>query len=281
MKAKIFSNSKSSNQKVLKIYQYVIENKESKNWELRNNLELHNLLMDLSKDDFDELVFSFSFWNTLEQNIVSDCVAYGIDGKYNPLYTNEKRLAAQKLYSKMKKGFSHPELKKWKKDYRVHSKTKSNNLKVLELYNHLLKYQYWDSDYWTLGGGNQELLTRLTGYNEIDWEDLNKDIINWSLNDKDILIEALSDEYEAYYFRDNGVLTIYVGYFLMDLYEKKMVSGENIGSFAYVMLESNFLETQFLKEMKGWLIKNGFEHGWDGHPWNPIEHINTLLNKNR
>lgn len=68
-------------------------------------------MIETSENDWNILITDFSNWTEFEQNIVSDCVAYGIDGKFDIKYDNEQRLLAQKLFSMMQNGFSHPEIK--------------------------------------------------------------------------------------------------------------------------------------------------------------------------
>lgn len=280
---KLFSNSKSSNQNVLKVYHYITKHKKSTTWELKENLELHNLLMKFSENDWNSLIIDFSNWNELEQNILSDCVAYGIDGKYEPNYTNDKRLLAQKLYSKMHNGFSHPEIKKWKKNYKIHSKTQSKNPNVLSVYNYMLKHEYDDSDFWSLGGGSQEIQNRLNNFKIKDWEDLKKDIFNWEEDQKNTVLESIA-------FGFDGMFTPYLkeevipeaGNFLLDIFSLI----DDIDIRYDIAYSSNFINRSNTKQieklifMRNWMLENGFDSKeWIESSINPLKNIEEAIEK--
>lgn len=272
---RLFSNTKSSNQNVLKIYNYVKNNKESETWEVKENLNLHILLMELSENDWNSLVTDFSNWNELEQNILSDCVAYGISGRYETKYTNKKILIAHKLYSKMQKGFSHPEVKKWKKDYKVHSKTKSQNPQILDVYDILLKNEYTDSDYWALGGGSQEIQNKLNSFSDKDWEDLKQDIINWSEDDRDILIESVAFGFDKMFtpYLKNEMISR-AGKFLLDLFILNVGCRYEIAYFSFFIAQSDLNSLKDLETLRTWLRASGYE----SENWQKSEEINPLKN---
>ena len=281
MTEKLFLNSKSSNQNILKIYNYVNKNKESETWESKEIIELHTFLIGLSENDWNSLIVDFSNWSELEQNIVSDCVAYGIDGKFEDKYTNEKRLLAQNLYSKMQNGFSHPEIKKWKKNFRVHSKTKSQNSKVLGVYDYLLKNEYIDSDYWSLGGGSQEIQNKLNSFSDKDWEDLKDDIINWNENDRDILIESVAfgfDKMFTPYLRNEMVSR--AGKFLLDLFMLNIGDRNEIAYYSFFIAQSDLNNLRDLETLKDWLKTNGYESEiWMKSEISPLKSIEVAIRK--
>lgn len=281
MTEKLFSNSKSSNQNILKIYSFVKNNIESKTWESKENLELHNFLIELSENDWDSLIADFSNWSDLEQNIVSDCVAYGIDGKFEVKYDNEKRLLAQNLYSKMQNGFSHPEIKKWKKNFRVHSKTKSQNSRVLGVYDYLLKNEYIDSDYWSIGGGSQEIQNKLNSFSDKDWEDLKEDIINWSEDDRDVLIKSVGfgfDNMFTPYLRNEMVSR--AGKFLLDLFMLNIGDRNEIAYYSFFIAQSDLNNLRDLETLKDWLISDDYDSEiWMKSEINPLKSIEEAIKK--
>lgn len=281
MTEKLFLNSKSSNKNVLKIYNYVNKNKESETWESQENIQLHTFLMGLSENDWNSLIADFSNWSELEQNIVSDCVAYGIDGKFEDKYTNEKRLLAQNLYSKMQNGFSHPEIKKWRKNFRVHSKTKSQNPKVLEVYDYLLKNEYIDSDHWSFGGGSQDIQNELNSFSDRDWEDLKEDIINWNEDDRDILIRSVAFGFDKMFtpcLRNEMVSR--AGKFLLDLFMLNIGDRNEIAYYSFFIAQSDLNNLRDLETLKDWLKTNGYESEiWMKSEISPLKSIEEAIRK--
>ncbi|MCF6142482.1 hypothetical protein L1S34_14395 [Flavobacterium sp. K77] len=281
MMEKLISNSKSSNQNILKIYSFVKNNIASKTWELKENLELHEIFIKLSENDWNSLINDFSNWSELEQNIVSDCVAYGIDGKFEVKYENERRLLAQKLYSKMQNGFSHPEIKKWKKNFRVHSKTKSQNSRVLGVYDYLLKNEYEDSDYWSLGGGSQEIQNKLNSFSDKDWEDLKQDVINWNEDDIDVLIESVAYGFDKMFipYLKNEMVSR-AGKFLLDLFILNIGDRNEIVYYSFFIAQSDLNNLKDLETLKEWLKTNGYESEiWMKSEINPLKSIEEAIKK--
>lgn len=280
---KLFSNTKSSNQNVLKVYQYIRKHKNSKTWETKENLELHNLLMGLSENDWNSLIIDFSNWKELEQNIVSDCVAYGIDGKYEPNYTNDKKNLAQKLYSKMQNGFLHPEIKKWKKNYKIHSKTQSKNPNVLSVYDYILKHEYDDSDFWPLGGGSQEIQNRLNYFETKDWEELKKDIFNWEEDHRNTVLESIAFGFDGMftpYLKDDVIPE--AGNFLLDIFSlvDDIEVRYDIAYFSNFINRSNTQQIEKLIFMKNWMLENGFNNSeWLKSSINPLKNIEEAIEK--
>jgi len=281
MLPRLFSNSKSSNQNVLKVYSYVKKHRDSKTWESKENLELHILLSELSANDWNSFVTDFSNWGELEQNIVSDCVAYGIDGKYEPEYIIEKTVLAQKLYSKMQNGFNHPEIKKWKKNHKLHSKTKSQNPRVLSVYDCLLKNEYIDSDYWSMGGGSNEIQNRLNSFSDKDWDDLKQDIVNWSEDDRDILIESVGFGFDKMFtpYLKNEMISR-AGKFLLDLFILNIGDRNEIAYFTFFIAKSELNALQDLETLRNWLKTNGYDtENWQKLEINPLKNVEEAIEK--
>jgi hypothetical protein len=68
-----------------------------------------------------------------------------------------------------------------------------------EIYNYIKKYKNYDSDFWSSGHGNLEILAMLLEFTDSSWEALEKEIENWSSNEKEILANALCDDESWYY----------------------------------------------------------------------------------
>lgn len=69
----------------------------------------------------------------------------------------------------------------FRQKYRSNCKTKSEKEAVLEIYAFLLEYENSDSDYWTVGYGNNDLVQVLEHkLQDDDWNDLESDLSNWT-----------------------------------------------------------------------------------------------------
>ncbi len=193
MLKRFFKNLKGSNSKVNSVYEYIVNNinEDLQFWETNGGLELHNILLQFSTNDFLDLQSELGYWNETEQNILTDCVAYGIDGKFQTDYDDDQRLLSTGLYSKLQNVFTHPEYKKWKKDFRVNSKTRSNNKLVKELYDIILRDENTDDDYWFFVGADH-FLKCLGQCDEKDFQDLVADIPNWTEDQQYILNECIT-----------------------------------------------------------------------------------------
>lgn len=71
-----------------------------------------------------------------------------------------------------------------------------------EILHYIQEYKDRDSDYWTLGNGNNELLFILIKYTKNSWLELQNDLVNWNLDEKEILANALADEQSWHYIDD-------------------------------------------------------------------------------
>ncbi len=71
-----------------------------------------------------------------------------------------------------------------------------------EIVQYIQEYKDRDSDYWTLGNGNNELFFILLKYTENSWQNLQNELENWELDEKEILANALSDEQSWHYVDD-------------------------------------------------------------------------------
>lgn len=66
------------------------------------------------------------------------------------------------------------------KKYKTTSATKSTNPLVVALYVFIVKNENVDSDFWTQGGGFDEIYYSLLKFDEEDWDSLKNDLENWS-----------------------------------------------------------------------------------------------------
>lgn len=71
-----------------------------------------------------------------------------------------------------------------------------------ELLNYIQTYEKYDSDYWTSGNGNNEILFIVKKYTLNSWQNLRIEIENWNCDELEILAGALSDEDSWIYTED-------------------------------------------------------------------------------
>jgi DNA-binding ferritin-like protein (Dps family) len=71
-----------------------------------------------------------------------------------------------------------------------------------ELYNYIQKYKEYDSDFWSSGHGNVEILSMLLKFTDNSWELLKNEIAEWNSNEIEILADALCDD-ESWYYRES------------------------------------------------------------------------------
>ena len=72
----------------------------------------------------------------------------------------------------------------------------------LSISDYIKIYKNDDSDYWTSGNGNNDLLTILLNYTPNSWTNIQTDLINWDSHELEIFANALSDE-EGWHYSEN------------------------------------------------------------------------------
>lgn len=68
-----------------------------------------------------------------------------------------------------------------------------------EIYNYIKKYKNYDSDFWSSGHGNLEILAMLLEFTDNSWNALKSEIENWKSDEIEILAQALCDDESWYY----------------------------------------------------------------------------------
>lgn len=82
----------------------------------------------------------------------------------------------------------------FKQKYIENCKTESENSAILELYSFILKNEIIDSDVWTVGGGNDDIVRILEyHFSEKDWKELETELENWTTNQLEIFTESILD----------------------------------------------------------------------------------------
>ena len=80
----------------------------------------------------------------------------------------------------------------FKQKYKKTCKTESSSFAVLKLYSFILQNENSDSDYWTEGSGNNDVVKILENdFSENNWVELEKDLDNWTTFQLEIFTECI------------------------------------------------------------------------------------------
>jgi hypothetical protein len=80
----------------------------------------------------------------------------------------------------------------FKQKYIKNCKTQSLNESVLKLYSYILENENCDSDFWDIGGGNDNVVRILEhNFSENAWKELQIDIQYWTSYQLEILAESI------------------------------------------------------------------------------------------
>lgn len=92
------------------------------------------------------------------------------------------------------------------KKYRVTSAIQSTNPLVVALYSFIIQNENVDSDFWTQGGGFDDIYYRLLKFEEEDWNSLKNDLGNWSFDQLELFCEGLLNvEYYRTDYSENEI----------------------------------------------------------------------------
>lgn len=92
------------------------------------------------------------------------------------------------------------------KKYHVTSATQSANPLVVALYSFITQNENRDSDFWTQGGGFDDIYYRLLKFDEEDWNSLKNDLENWSYDQLELFCEGLLNvEYYRTDYSENEI----------------------------------------------------------------------------
>ncbi|WP_229746975.1 hypothetical protein, partial [Dokdonia pacifica] len=159
--------------------------------------------------------------------------------------------------------------------------SKSENKKIISIFKYITETKIYDSDFWALGGGSQEVQTRLNNFTTYDWEDLKQDLLNWKEDDRNILINSVAfgfDKIFSPYLNEEMVSS--AGKFLLDLFILDIGDRHEISYFAFFIMQSELNSIEDLKTMRDWLKVNGYENAnWIKSEINPIGNIQKAIEK--
>lgn len=134
-------------------------------------------LIDLSKDPRKGTLISSK--TTIKNNIIETEEHWRVNNNYE---------TEKVIYDRHNRAFEQVmNIKK----YNVNSSTQSANPLVIALYSFITQNENSDSDFWTQGGGFDDIYYRLLKFEEEDWNSLKDDLENWSYDQLELFCEGL------------------------------------------------------------------------------------------
>ena len=136
-----------------------------------------------------------------------------------------------------------------------------------------------DSDFWSIGGGNQEIQKRLNDFSPNNWKSLKKDISEWNNDEIDLLIDAIAFGFDGMFtpFLNKEIISE-AGKFLLDLFILNIGHRDEIAYFSFFIAQSQLTDIKDLNVMKDWLRKNGYgNENWLQSEINPIGNIEMAI----
>jgi hypothetical protein len=159
----------------------------------------------------------------------------------------------------------------------------NENHKIKSIYNLILKNEFEDSDYWSMGGGSNEIQNILNTFLDEDWNDFKIEIIKWNIDYVDIVIQSIAFGFDGMFTPSLSEKSISnAGNFLLDIFISLNDINHrlDISYFSFFINKSNSNQIEKLKFMENWMIENGFtEENWLKSKVNPIENIEEAINK--
>jgi len=138
---------------------------------------------------------------------------------------------------------------------------KNENHKIQSIYNFIIKNEFEDSDFWSLGCGSNEIQNIANTFFDEDWHEFKREIIKWNDEHIRIVIESIP-------FGFNGMFTPSLseksisnaGEFLLDIFIllNDMDHRLDISYYSFFINKSNSNQIDKLKFMENWMIENGF-----------------------
>ncbi|WP_223607633.1 hypothetical protein [Chryseobacterium sp. OSA05B] len=80
---------------------------------------------------------------------------------------------------------------KWLINWKTNYSSQSKSRRVIDLYEIILKSEFYDTDYWYFAG-DKDINSRLVSFTKEDWQKLREDLANWKSNQIEILSLVLS-----------------------------------------------------------------------------------------
>ena len=156
--------------------------------------------------------------------------------------------------------------------YSENSSTKSDDERVLELYSYILKYEKIDSDWWNEGHGTSDIIMLLEKYDvENFWDEIKKDITNWSENQVGLFAQSLLDNSEEII---NERIDLY-----NNLYEKEIHKNELVQVISFCGLDFSYVDLHLLKQLASNLkLEEEIENINQFDDWFYLKRLYTAIN---
>ncbi|MDX6189724.1 hypothetical protein SGQ83_10205 [Flavobacterium sp. Fl-318] len=159
----------------------------------------------------------------------------------------------------------------------------NENHKIKSIYNYILDHNSEDSDFWSMGGGSNEIQKKLNTFLDEDWSNLKTEIVKWDNDYIDIILVSITFGFDGMFVPClHERLIPNAGNFLLDMF----IFLDNFDQKYEIAFNSFFINTSNsnkiseLKLMKNWMIENGFnKKEWLNLNINPLKNIIEAINK--
>ncbi len=177
-------------------------------------------------------------------------------------------------------------LKKEAKRFIEFSKSKTKNQKVTFLYEYIIfinEIKSHNGDFWSMGGGSNDIQGLLNEFESKDWEDLTMDTLNWDVDDTLLLIESVGFGFDGAFtpsLNENKLGD--AGDFYLNLFTNTsdIEIQTEIIYYSFLINKSGSNQLSKLLIMKNWLIQYKYDSDiWINSTLNPLGNIEDSIEK--
>lgn len=155
--------------------------------------------------------------------------------------------------------------------------------KIERIRNYINENIHRDSDFWSLGGGSQEIQKRFNSFSTHDWESLKREIPKWNSEEIDLIVDSVAFGFDGAFTPFlNPEMISEAGKFLLDLFISNIGDRNEIVYFSFFIAKSPLTNRKDLKVMRDWLYKNGYDNeAWRKSKINPLGNMEIAIKNNK
>lgn len=262
--------SKEASTNISKLYNYLSEHREKDNayWQIDGDNKIHDILMEFSRSDYEELRAKNFELGSPEQYILRDItyeIVWGLEEQSISMYSMEERTLIADIAVNLNHFLLMKEARGNRNDYSI---SKSKNPNVLNVHSYIIENKFSDSDYWSQGGGSNHIQYLLNEFGSKDWNALQADVIHWFYDEIEIFIESIGYDYIKHYENENedpdnldfmldDKQLPFAGKFLLGLFIDNIRLRNEIAAYFHLILNSDQQDPKELKIFKNWMRARG------------------------
>lgn len=157
------------------------------------------------------------------------------------------------------------------------------NQKVNSVHEYILKNELKDSDFWSIGGGNNEIQSILNTFDKEDWDELKNEVQKWKGENISLVIESVAFGFDGMFTPSLDKKSILnATEFLLDMFIsiEDLDHRSEISYFSFFINQSNSKQINKLSFIENWMMENGFEEEiWIKSKVNPIGNVREAIEK--